>query len=270
MADRAKPTPKAEVTPIASKNDDSAQRSTIEFPYNDLDDAVKIAKAIANNAGVSCALDQLAAYLGVSISGPFRLRVSNARMFGITNNEKGAVNLTDLGRMIADPKTESAARADAFLNVELYKALFEKYRGFALPSAAGLEREMQNLGVSAKQTDKARQTFTRSARQAGFFAHGEDRLVRPATTPLPKATTSDFKGKADILPPGGGGGRGDGGGGDLSHLDPLLLEYLKKIPAVSDGWPSDKRVRWFRTFAMIASEVYDGEGAGVEIEIKAS
>ena len=48
-----------------------------------------------------------------------------------------------------------------------------------LPPAAALEREMGQLGVASKQTGKARQAFERSAEQAGFFAHGADRLVMP-------------------------------------------------------------------------------------------
>ncbi len=95
-------------------------------------------------------MEQLAAYLQKAVSSPFRVRVSSARMFGITKNEKGQVHLTELGRMIADPKTEPAARAEAFLSVELYKAIFEKYRKFTLPGTSGLESEMQALGVSSK------------------------------------------------------------------------------------------------------------------------
>ncbi len=72
---------------------DGRERSTIQFPYNDLDDAADLAKV----------LDQLAGYLKQSItSGTFRLRVSNASTFGLTENERGEVRLTELGRRIAD------------------------------------------------------------------------------------------------------------------------------------------------------------------------
>src|SRR5438034_1314262 len=85
--------------PARKADADKRARSAIEFPYNDLDDAVEIAKAIHANAGVSCTLDQLAAYLKQSMtSGAFRLRTSNARIFGLTENERGEVRLTDLGR----------------------------------------------------------------------------------------------------------------------------------------------------------------------------
>jgi hypothetical protein len=40
---------------------------------------------------------------------------------------------------------------------------------------------MAELGVSGKQTPRARQALQRSAEQAGFFRHGRDRLVHPPT-----------------------------------------------------------------------------------------
>jgi hypothetical protein len=52
----------AEATPITGDDgSDMRQRSTIQFTYNDLNDAVKIAKAVHANAGVQCTIDQLAA-----------------------------------------------------------------------------------------------------------------------------------------------------------------------------------------------------------------
>ena len=54
--------------------------------------------------------------------------------------------------------------------------------------------------------------------------------------------------------------------GDID-LDPLLLALLKKIPPIADGWPPEKRVRWFRTFAMNVSQVYDGDSDPVELKI---
>ena len=44
-------------------------------------------------------------------------------------------------------------------------------------------------------------------------------------------------------------------------LDPLLIELLKKIPPTESGWPEAQRVRWFRTFAMNVSQIYDNENS---------
>ena len=82
--------------------------------------------------------------------------------------------MTPLGRRIADPTQEAAARADAFLTVPLYSNVYENFKGYVLPGAATIEKYMRDVGVSSKQTDKARQVFLRSARQANLFEHGEE------------------------------------------------------------------------------------------------
>lgn len=226
--------------------DDKRQRSTIQFPYNDLDDAVEIAKAIHDNAGTDCTVDQLAAYLKVSMtSGAFRVRMANASTFGITENERGSLRLTDLGRRIADSSQEATARSDAFLHVPLYAKVYEHFKGYTLPGAAALEKYMADVGVAKKQTDKARQAMMRSAKQAGFFAHGEDRLVRPAgpgTKPLDGKI--DDKNKSGDR---GKGGNGSGGGGNditLADLDPIILGLLRRIPKAGTVWPKEVRSQW--------------------------
>jgi len=229
---------------------DKRERSTIQFPYNDLDDAVSIAKAIHENAGIECTIDQLAAYLKVSMtSGAFRVRTANAATFGVTENERGAIRLTDLGRRVADANQEAAARAEAFLHVPLYERVYGHFKGYTLPGAAALEKFMHDAGVSSKQTDKARQAFMRSAKQAGFFAHGEDRLVRPAgpgTKPIEKSKGEQKKDDEKRH-----NGSGDGGGPD----DPLIQAVIQKLPPNSP-WPASERVTWLRMLAMAFDLAY--------------
>ena len=245
--------------------DEKRERSTIEFPYNDLDDAVKIAKAVHDNAGLSCTLDQLAAYLKQSMtSGSFRLRVANASTFGLTANERGSVTLTELGRRIADKNQEAEARAESFLQVELYGRIYENYKGFTLPPAGALEKFMREVGVSSKQTGKARQAFMRSAKQAGFFAHGEDRLVRPAgpgTKPItpPGADSEKIKEDADIKKPLGNGG--GGGDGDRPEIDPIIAGLLKRLPKAGDVWPEADRKLWLELLAGSFKLIYQDSDA---------
>jgi hypothetical protein len=61
--------------------------------------------------------------------------------------------------------------------------------------------------------------------------------------------------------------------GASSPLETLPLRYalnlLKKIPDAEKGWPAAQRVRWFRTFAMNVSQIYDGEAMDpVELKIE--
>lgn len=159
----------------------SRGKSTIEFPYGDLDDAEEVVTAVHAVGGVNCQWDQLAAKMGQSASGGgFRLRVGAARTFALLTYERGEVELTDLGIRLLDPKSTRAARAEAFLKVPLFKAAYDKFKGIQLPPPAAIERQFEQLGVAPKQKDKARLVFMRSAKTAGYFELASDRLVAPA------------------------------------------------------------------------------------------
>jgi hypothetical protein len=163
-------------------------RSTIAFPYTGLQDAEQIARALHDSWGGSASPDQLAASPTLNASprsGAFRTKLATSRTFRIITVSRGNIALTDLGRKLVDPQTRAAARVDAFLAVPLFEALVNEFRGSTLPPDPGLEQKIRDLGVSAKQTAKARQAFQRSAELAGFFKMGKDRLVQPANLPTP-------------------------------------------------------------------------------------
>ena len=66
----------------------------------------------------------------------------------------------------------------------------------------------------------------------------------------------------------GGTSTGDGTGVIGLDPDPLLIALLGKVPLPEKGWPGPARVRWFRTFAMNVSQIYDGDGDPVEMKIE--
>jgi hypothetical protein len=153
----------------------------------------------------------------------------------------------------------STSRVAAFLNVELFKVMYDQYKGNALPPPPAIERQVEQLGVSPKQKERARQTFMKSAQYAGFIDAATGRFVKPGI-----AQTETIK--EEKTPREKGSGSGDGTDG--LNLDPLLVALLKKIPEADKGWPAAQRVRWFRTFAMNVSQIYDGEAMDpVELKI---
>jgi hypothetical protein len=170
-------------------------RSTIAFPYTGLKDAEQIARVLHDSWGGGASPDQLAASLKASPrSGSFRVKLATARTFRVISTSRGNIALTDLGRELIDPQTRAAARVDAFLAVPLFEALVNEYRGTMLPPDSGLEQKIHDLGVSTKQTSRARQAFQRSAELAGFFKMGKDRLVPPANLPFnpkPRESSND-------------------------------------------------------------------------------
>lgn len=211
--------------------------STIAFPYSDLADVVELAQAIWDNVGTSTADQaQLAAWGGHDSvdSGTYRTRLSAARVFGLITSGSRQVGLTDLGRAIVDPDRAAQARVESFLTVPLYRKLFERYEGRTLPTTnIALEADLVDIGVAEKQKDRARQVFQRSAEQAGFFAQGRSRLVRPAF----RQTENNGNGDQDEHH----GGGGDGGGPDL---DPMVKLLVGSLPKPGTIWPKSERTKW--------------------------
>jgi len=157
-------------------------RSTIAFPYSSLVEAETIASALLRSWGGSASQDQLAGGLGTSPrSGTFRTKLGATRIFGVVEVTRGKVTLTDLGHRLADPESSSAARVEAFMTVPLFSEIYDEYEGRSLPPDKGLEQKIADLGVSVKQTAKARQALLASAKRAGFFDTTPGRLIRPAT-----------------------------------------------------------------------------------------
>ncbi|MBR0847102.1 hypothetical protein JQ543_05020 [Bradyrhizobium diazoefficiens] len=250
-----------EVATIADAGTDAEdgqgrQRSTISFPYADLNSAVALAQAIHGNVGLGdCDDAQLAAWTNQSVkSSTFRVQLAAARLFGLMGTDgAGRHRLTELGRMVVDPNRAKEARARSFLMVPLFKAVFDNYNGMILPPAAALARDMVGLGVAEKTKDRARQVFERSAEQAGFFANGRDRLVMPGLS-IGVALPKEDSGKREEAKGGGGGGK-----------DPLIDALIQKLPKAGDQWAADDRITWLQMIAMAFQMTY---GSAEKIEIK--
>lgn len=229
-------------------------QSTVDFPYLDLDAAVEVAKGV-HQFGSSCSWDQLAAQMGQAPKGGgFRLRVMTARTFGLVTYAQQTVTLTRLGMQICDEQQEKAARAEAFLAVELYNKIYEKFKGVALPPTDGLETEITNMGVAPKQKGKARQAFQRSATQAGYFWSGPNRLVRPSIKGSAAAAASPAK-------PEGDEELEDEGEKEKekereTRLHPLIEGLLKELPEPKTEWPIEERKNWLEMVSGIFNVIY--------------
>lgn len=247
----------------ADQNDPSKRgRSKIVFVYSDLESAVDLARTIQSRTGMTCETKQLATWMNQSAEGgTFRSFLGAARSFGLVETQQGNVTLTPLGLNALNEHTRAHALTEAFLRVPLHAAMYQQFQTHALPPPAAIERHFESLGVPPKQKERARQTFVKSAQYAGFIDPLSGRFIKPATVPAgrPVEDEAEFK----RLNEGGGGG--DGGG---LNLDPLLIELLRKIPPQGSGWPGEQRARWFRTFAMNVSQIYDTEGQEVDLVIK--
>lgn len=258
----------------AIKGSEKREQSSIAFPYLALDSAIEVAQAVYERSGYgSCDLDELAAEMKQVISGAFRLKTGTAKIFDVIDKDgRSSVKLTELGKQIISDETARAAKVEAFMRVPLYLAVYEQYKGQKLPPMKALEREMAKLGVAVKQADKARQAFERSARQAGFFEAGDDRLVRPKIEPLAKIDGDEIDERAGEREREHERQRerrrdgGDGGG----PQDPLIVGLVKRLPEAGTSWNDDARAAWLRLATSIFDVVYDGGHGEITINVKAA
>jgi hypothetical protein len=185
------------------------------------------------------------------------------------------VTLTSLGTQIVDPQHQRAAKVESFLNVPLYRKIYDQFKGASLPPAGGLEATIVGFGVAAKQKETARRVFQRSAELAGFFEIAKDRLTYPSLKgggeSAPLAPNVEDNANADGKKSGnGGGGNGGGGnGGDGHH--PLIDGLIKALPASGEKWSMDARRKWLQAAAMNFDYVYtdpSGEDASIKVTVE--
>ena len=238
-----------EVENPQENGDGKRERSTIEFPYHDLDAAVEIAKGVHEVGGSSCGWDQLAAHLGQAASGGgFRQKVMTARTFGLVTYNQQTVMLTELGKRLNDPQQEKTVKVEAFLTVPLYTAIHDKFKNVTLPPADALEVEIGNLGVAPKQKGKARQAFQRSATSAGFFWSGQNRLVKPAIKGSAAATP------ATEVEPEKPDKKKEKENDERKH--PLIEGLLKELPEPQSEWTTEDRKKWLEMASTIFNVIY--------------
>lgn len=250
--------------PAEKSGKEARNISSIVFPYYEMGEAIEIVRTIhEKGGGVSCSPDLLAAAMKqVPTSGTFRLKVSAARIFGLIGTSAGKVTITDLGYEITDPIRERAAKVQAFLNVELYRRVYEDFKGKQLPPRpAAFELMLERLGVSPKQKDRARIALDKSAQMAGFYDHGRERLVMPNVDGLraepeqaarePEATHEDEHRSRRR----NGGNDGDGGG-----RHPFIQGLLQTLPEPETTWMIEGRAKWLQAAANIFDLIYKGDG----------
>lgn len=238
-----------------------ADRSRLHFPSYTLGSAVQLAEAVYQQHGTECTLPQLAASVDRSPkASSFRQQVAAARAFGFFQRRAKAVELTDLGQAVNDPDRRVDALVDAFLSVGLFKELYKRYEGNVLPPSAGLEGVLQELGVAAEAARRARRVFHRSAADAGLFAAGSNRLVRPSSSIRPplEAETSATSGDTPAT---------DAAASSLpsESVDPVLGALVQKLADKDNFKDVNQRKQWFEifrlTFEMVYGSLSNGESS---------
>lgn len=142
----------------------------------------------------------------------------------------------------------------AFLNVPLYRQLYNDHKGSRVPGPSALEQEMKILGVAPNQLATARRVFMDSARQAGFFDEVPDRLIEPAIVAAvlpsggePEMAASPERADARRVERGG-----------LQH--PLIEGLFTMLPPPGGRFTAQEQARWLEAAKVNLALVYGIEG----------
>lgn len=214
-------------------------RSEVRFAARNLADSLAVAREIHAKGGGKATGDQLAAFLGYksTTNGAYLSRVGAARTFGLITKSGDFFVLTPLSIQILSPTYPEQAKEGlitAFMNVELYRKVYEEFKGRELPPEFGMKNALRNIfKIVPARVDLAYRTLMDSAQDAGFFDTRGSRthLIMPMVKPLPATTpqvsaaddeaSAEFGGGSD-----GGGGDGSDGGGNSGHQPQGKAERL--------------------------------------------
>lgn len=163
--------------------DVGSSRSGARLPRVHLANVVGLLEK-AYEHGRSPSITQVASAVDQALnSGAFRTRMAAAAHFGLVVPARGRVQITDLGMRVLDEEQRPAALVDAWMQVPVFKSLFQRFDGNRLPPAGGIEAELRNLGVPGKNVVVVRRVLMSSAETAGLLNAARDRLVKPTFGP---------------------------------------------------------------------------------------
>lgn len=244
----------------------SRPRSEVSFPYYNLDAAIEVADKIHHQAGGSCSRDQLAPMLGYSgtKNGGFLSRLGAARMFGLIEEVNGVLRPTSLASQIYAPVQAGDAqrgKVQAFLNIELFNKIYERFKGQPLPSETGLENLLRtDLKVVPAQIKTALRTMQESAESAGFFnTAGRGRLVIPLVfnhKPVGGGETPD---PPPAPPPPAPPPQQRNSYPDDAAIPPAIFGLIRDLPAEGTPMSKAKRDRLIKAFEASINWLYPDE-----------
>lgn len=190
------------------------QRSDVRFPARSLADSVAVADAINKQGGGRATADQVAAFLGYknTQNGAYLARIGAARTFGLITKSGDFFVTTPLATQILMPTYPEQGKqglADAFLSVELFRLVYEEFKGRELPPEFGMKNALKNIfKVMPTRVDVAYRTLMDSAQDAGFFDTRGSRthLIMPSVQAAPPMASYHDSQAAEVAHGGGGSG----------------------------------------------------------------
>jgi len=149
-----------------------------------------------NNGGKPWAPDQIAASIGMGMSGAFYYLTATARDHGLTEGTRDAseISITELGRKAvypASPEEESETLLKAFFKIDIFRKVVEHFGGSKLPEARFLTNTLQTtFGLDETVHAEFVSLFEKNCRFVGIGADYDVDTLAPSTRPRSNTGTS--------------------------------------------------------------------------------
>ena len=146
-------------------------------PYIDLVEAVQIIEACYDRAGDEIPFDLFSEVTrNTASSSSFTRKMATCRNFGLITVSGNKINLTEVAERIfrpRDPNERQAALKDAFLSIDLFRRIYDKYLGRILPQDEYLANTFSDY-VPPEEARKWVDRFVESANEAGLLLDRSD------------------------------------------------------------------------------------------------
>ena len=144
-------------------------RSGFLFPVYDYATSLAIAEKVELGGAGRLGEDTLAINLGQSVkSSSFRLRVLSAKQFGLVSKQGGDLVTSPTAKAILKPTSEresAEGMVTAFLNIPLFRAVADRYKGQPLPEGQALRNILEReFRIEASRVQDAERKLKDSAR----------------------------------------------------------------------------------------------------------
>lgn len=181
-----------------SNDKDRTYVSQAEIPQDSLDEAVKIARALADNyASKPTRPMNVAAALNLSpgASG-FRMLCGASIAYGLTTGGAyaDAITLTALGKRVVAPKVDgddALARKAAFLTPRIIGEFLRQYDGQRVPKTTIAENVLVDMGVPRSRAPKVFETILEGAKAEGLVNEIKDGLWVDLSRTGPLSTNTE-------------------------------------------------------------------------------
>lgn len=240
------------------------KKSGTAYPYYDLNQSIEVAEAVHNKGGSQCSKDQLASFLSYSTvqSGAYLTRIAAAKLFGLINIERDQISTTERANTILSPimpEDQQNEKVDAFLDVPLFNAVYEQFKGSSLPLQVGLKNLLEKTySIVPKRVTPTLRVLMSSARQAGFFEIGGDtKLIKPVADKTPPHLKDP---PPDDPPPDPKPPKPKGGGeGPPPGIHTAITGLLRELPPPGSDWPQKSKKRFMDAFTATIDFIYPSD-----------